>query len=178
LQITYRRDNDHEEDNLMHRHPSVTFRVRTAGAVRGGSAALRGKAQQANGAAYEFRNALIGISEICAEPISAFNAETICHEKSHCNGSDLFSGVTTMLPRAMIALLAIVLIGLSPTSASARGGFGGFGGHGFGGGGWHGGGWRGPAFGALGLGLGLGIAGACAGYGDGYPYGYAAYGDV
>jgi hypothetical protein len=72
-----------------------------------------------NGAAYEFRNALIGISEICAEPISAFNAETICHEKSHCNGSDLFSGVTTMLRRAMIALLAIVLIGLSHAAVLA-----------------------------------------------------------
>jgi hypothetical protein len=39
-----------------------------------------------------------------------------------------------MLRKTMIALLAVVLIGLSaPTVASARGGFGGFGGHGFGG---------------------------------------------
>ena len=99
-----------------------------------------------------------------------------------------------MLRKTVIALLAIVSIGLSPTGAMARGGFGGFGGHGFGGfhggfggGGWRGGGWgggwRGPAFGALGLGLGLGLAGAYAGYGyPGYGYGYgdpyyAGYGD-
>jgi len=82
-----------------------------------------------------------------------------------------------MLRKTMIALLAVVSIGLSPTLASARGGFGGFGGHGFGGGGWRGGGWgggwRGPAFGALGLGVGLGLAGAYGGWG--YPY-YASYG--
>jgi hypothetical protein len=83
-----------------------------------------------------------------------------------------------MLRKVVIALLAVVAIGMSPTVASARGGFGGFHG-GFGGGGWHGGGWRGggwgggwrgPAYGAIGLGVGLGLAGAYAGYG--YPYGY------
>jgi len=62
-----------------------------------------------------------------------------------------------MLRKTVIALLAVVSIGLSPTGASARGGFGG---HGFGGGGWHGGGWRGPGFGPVAGGL---IAGAVIG---------------
>ena len=82
-----------QEDNLMDGDRFCNILgVRPARAVRGGSAALRGKARQANGAAYKLRNAQIAISEICAEPIFAFNAETICQEKSRCNGSDLFFG--------------------------------------------------------------------------------------
>ena len=92
-----------------------------------------------------------------------------------------------MLRKTVIALLAVVSIGLlSPTVASARG-FGGFGGHGFGGfhggfggggfrgGGFRGGGWGGPAFGLLGLGVGLGLAGAYGGWGYPYGYGYGGY---
>jgi hypothetical protein len=97
-----------------------------------------------------------------------------------------------MVRKTVIALLAVVSIGLSPTGASARGGFGGhgFGGGGWhggggwrGGGGWHGGGWRGPGFGpALAGGL---IAGAVIGglassayaWGPGYGY-YDAYAPV
>ena len=55
-----------------------------------------------------------------------------------------------MLRKTVIALLAVVLIGVSPTVASARG----FGFHGFGGGGWHGGGWGYRGFGGWGLGAG------------------------
>jgi len=112
--------------------------------------------------------------------------ETISHDGSHNAGSDLLCGVTTMLRKTVIALLAVVLIGLSPTGASARG-FGGFGGHGFGGGGWHGGGWGHRGFGGWGLGAGA-LAGAVIGgaiassaygydgpyYGAGYSY-YPAY---
>ena|SRR5207248_2732751 len=109
--------------------------------------------------------------------------ETISHDGSHNAGSDLLCGVTTMLRKTVIALLAVVLIGLSPTGASARG-FGGFGGHGFGGGGWHGGGWGHRGFGGWGLGAGA-LAGAVIGgaiassaYGYDGPYydpGYSYY---
>jgi hypothetical protein len=76
-----------------------------------------------------------------------------------------------MLRKTIVALFAVVSIGLlSPTVASARGGFGGFHGGGFHGGGFHGGGFRGAGFG---LGLGLGLAGAYGAYG--YPYGYGSY---
>jgi hypothetical protein len=86
-----------------------------------------------------------------------------------------------MLRKTVIALLAVLLIGLSPTDASARGGFGGgfrgggFRGGGFRGGGFRGGGWGGPAFGVLGLGVGLGLAGAYGGWGYPYGYGYGGY---
>jgi hypothetical protein len=89
-----------------------------------------------------------------------------------------------MLRKTVIALLAVLLIGLSPTGAMARGGFGGhgfggfhggFGGGGFRGGGFRGGGWGGPAFGILGLGVGLGLAGAYGGWGYPYGYGYGGY---
>jgi hypothetical protein len=111
------------------------------------------------------------------------NAETIAHDESHNAGSDLLCGVTTMSRKTVIALLAVVLIGLSPTAASARG----FGFHGFGGGGWHGGGWGYRGFGGWGLGAGV-FAGAVIGgaiassaygyspyYGGGYYPGYSYY---
>jgi hypothetical protein len=98
-----------------------------------------------------------------------------------------------MLRKTIVALVAVVSIGLlSPSVASARGGFGGFHGGGAGfhggfggfhGGGFHGGGFRGGGFrgAGLGIGLGLGLAGAYAAYGypDGYGYGspYYAYSD-
>ncbi len=100
-----------------------------------------------------------------------------------------------MLRKTIIALIAVVAVGLAaPTEASAlgRGGFGGFhagGFHGFHGGGfggfrggfggfrggyggWHGGGWRGPGWGALGVGIGLGLAAPYVYGGYRYPYGY------
>jgi hypothetical protein len=98
-----------------------------------------------------------------------------------------------VLRKTMMALCALVLVGmLLPDVASARGGFGGggfrgggfargvgWGGAGFRGNGW---GWRGPAIGigvGLGLGWGLGLAGGYYGYplddSYDYPYGYGEY---
>jgi hypothetical protein len=82
-----------------------------------------------------------------------------------------------MSRKTVIALLAVVLIGLSPTVASARS----FGFHGFGGGGWHGGGWSYRGFGGWGLGVaafaGAVIGGAIASraYGYGPYYGGGSY---
>ena len=100
--------------------------------------------------------------------------ETNCHGKRHLKRE---RPILRELRPTVIALLAVVSIGLSPTGASARGGFGG---RGFGGGGWHGGGWRGPGVGpALAGGL---IAGAVIGglassaYAWAPGYGYPGYG--
>jgi hypothetical protein len=118
------------------------------------------------------------IKEADGEPFRQ-TLETISHDESHNAGSDLLCGVTMMLRKTVISLLAVVLIGLSPTGASARG---------FGGGGWHGGGWGHRGFGGWGLGAGA-FAGAVIGgaiasgaygyygpyYGGGYYPGYSYY---